>query len=81
MLKGKTTMQQIPVHDAQSQLPNLIDNAIHGETVYIVNSDDRIVQLVPVAATGRPRFGSAAGLISTTEDFDAPLDDFREYME
>ena len=29
----------------------------------------------------RPRFGSASGYYRTTDDFDAPLDDFRDYME
>lgn len=28
----------------------------------------------------RPRFGSARGMITMTEDFDEPLDDFKEYM-
>jgi antitoxin (DNA-binding transcriptional repressor) of toxin-antitoxin stability system len=74
-------MQQIAVHDAQSQLPNLIDEAISGKTVYIVGNGKQIVQLAPIVGNGRPKFGSAAGLVSTTEDFDAPLEDFREYMQ
>jgi antitoxin (DNA-binding transcriptional repressor) of toxin-antitoxin stability system len=74
-------MQQIAVRDAQSQLPNLIDEAVSGETVYIVGNGERMVQLVPIIATGRPKFGSAAGLVSMTEDFDAPLEDFHEYMQ
>ncbi|MBT9544407.1 MAG: DUF2281 domain-containing protein [Candidatus Sericytochromatia bacterium] len=28
----------------------------------------------------RPQFGSAKGFYKTTEDFDAPLEDFAEYM-
>jgi antitoxin (DNA-binding transcriptional repressor) of toxin-antitoxin stability system len=74
-------MQQILVNDAQSCLPTLIDEAISGEIVYIVGNGEHIVQLVPVAPAGQPRFGSAAGMISMSEDFDAPLDDFREYMQ
>jgi hypothetical protein len=36
---------------------------------------------VPVKHARRPRrFGSAKGLIHTADDFDAPLDDFGEYM-
>jgi hypothetical protein len=27
-----------------------------------------------------PQFGSAKGKITMSEDFDAPLDDFKEYM-
>lgn len=36
---------------------------------------------VPLAhAQGRPHFGSAKGLITLSEDFDEPLEDFAEYM-
>jgi antitoxin (DNA-binding transcriptional repressor) of toxin-antitoxin stability system len=74
-------MQQVTLNEAQSRLPNLVDEAVGGETVYIVGNGQRIVQLVPVVGTGRPRFGSAAGMVSMAEDFDAPLEDFREYMQ
>lgn len=30
---------------------------------------------------GIPQFGSAKGMITMADDFDAPLEDFREYME
>jgi antitoxin (DNA-binding transcriptional repressor) of toxin-antitoxin stability system len=74
-------MQQITVNDAQARLPNLIDEAVNGETVYIVGDSEHIVQLVPVAAVGRPQFGSAAKLMSMADDFDEPLEDFRDYMQ
>ena len=54
---------------------------IKGEKVLIFTDDQRAVQLVPVAPPERhPQFGSAKGLIVMTEDFDAPLEDFEEYM-
>ncbi|KJR41674.1 prevent-host-death family protein [Candidatus Magnetoovum chiemensis] len=28
-----------------------------------------------------PKFGCAKGLITMSDDFDEPLDDFKEYME
>ena len=74
-------MQQVTVHEAQACLSSLVDEAIGGEAVFIVGNGERVVQLVPVTGTGRPKFGSAAGLVSMTEDFDAPLEDFREYMQ
>ena len=74
-------MQQVTVDQAQNQLPNLVDEAIGGETIYIIGHDERVVQLVPVVVSGRPQFGSAAGLVSMTDDFDAPLEDFHEYMQ
>ena len=74
-------MHQVTVDEAQNQLPNLVDEAVSGETIYIIGHDERVVQLVPVVVSGRPRFGSAAGLVSMTDDFDSPLEDFREYMQ
>jgi hypothetical protein len=41
--------------------------------------DDLIRLLHPTART--PRFGSAKGLVTfMADDFDAPLDDFKDYM-
>ncbi len=73
-------MQTVPLDKAKSQLVDLIDAAISGETV-VITKDDQQVQLVPVAAPlYRPQFGSARGLITMADDFDAPLADFNEYM-
>jgi antitoxin (DNA-binding transcriptional repressor) of toxin-antitoxin stability system len=52
-----------------------------GEKVLILTDDQQIVQIVPVAPPKRqPQFGSAKGLIAIAEDFDAPLQDFAEYI-
>jgi antitoxin (DNA-binding transcriptional repressor) of toxin-antitoxin stability system len=75
-------MFEVTVQDAQSRLPDLVNAAVEGEKVYIVGSPQHVVQLVPVESPKpRPKFGSAAGMISMRDDFDAPLEDFREYME
>ncbi len=75
-------MQPIDVHEAKEQLAHLINAATRGESVYIVNDDDKVVQLVPVQnGLRRPRFASAAQLIVLADNFDEPLTDFGEYME
>ena len=75
-------MPHVNLDDARKRLPDLISAATGGEAVYIVASDQQVVQLVPVSSEGpRPEFGSAAGLIAMADDFDAPLPDFREYTE
>ncbi|MEZ0368259.1 MAG: DUF2281 domain-containing protein [Candidatus Sericytochromatia bacterium] len=38
------------------------------------------LSIQPVDKTPRPCFGSARGLISMSDDFDEPLEDFAEYM-
>ncbi len=74
-------MQQVKLDEASTQLPTLIDAAMRGEVVLITTEDERTVQLVPVERNKRPRRpGSAKGLIEIADDFDEPLDEFREYM-
>jgi antitoxin (DNA-binding transcriptional repressor) of toxin-antitoxin stability system len=73
-------MQQFKVQDAQSRLEDLIESALEGKKVLIVKEDTKVVQLVPVQPTTRhAQFGSAKGLVKLSDDFDAPLPDFREY--
>jgi antitoxin (DNA-binding transcriptional repressor) of toxin-antitoxin stability system len=75
-------MEPIPMEKAQRQLPTLIRAALLGEEVVITAEDAREVRLVPVKPVGPTRrFGSAKGLIEMAEDFDEPLEDFREYEE
>ncbi len=68
--------------DAQAHLKKLIDDAQQGQTVLIVDENDRVVQLVPLVTTTQARrAGSARGQISMSADFDAPLADFDAYMQ
>jgi antitoxin (DNA-binding transcriptional repressor) of toxin-antitoxin stability system len=74
-------MQQFEIDEAQVHLKDLIDDAIEGKEVYILKDDQQMVRLVPVEPPKRhPQFGSAKDLVEMTDDFDAPLKDFREYV-
>jgi antitoxin (DNA-binding transcriptional repressor) of toxin-antitoxin stability system len=74
-------MHQINIDEAKSTLPELIDAAINGEEIVIAKDEQHVVKLVPISwAKPRPQFGSAKGLISISDDFDEPLEDFAEYM-
>ena len=74
-------VQQIPLQEATQNLPSLIAAAVRGEIVLITTEDQQVIRLVPMKQPKQPRqFGSAKGLIQMADDFDAPLDDFREYM-
>jgi antitoxin (DNA-binding transcriptional repressor) of toxin-antitoxin stability system len=69
----------------QSELPkklwHLIDAALRGETVFIEREDKSLIQLIPLKQMLHPRkAGSAKGMIKITDDFDAPIDDFADYM-
>jgi antitoxin (DNA-binding transcriptional repressor) of toxin-antitoxin stability system len=73
---------EVSAEEAKKRLSDLIAAAIRGEAVYIKDNGRRIVQLTPVGAPRRDRQpGSAKGLFAIADDFDAPLEDFREYTE
>jgi antitoxin (DNA-binding transcriptional repressor) of toxin-antitoxin stability system len=72
---------RVTFDEALTQLAKLMEAAKRGEDVYIVGDDDVPVKLVPEKPIRRPKFGSAKGLIEMSDDFDEPLEDFKEYME
>jgi antitoxin (DNA-binding transcriptional repressor) of toxin-antitoxin stability system len=75
-------MQQVSLEEAKTQLPDLIDAAVSGEEIIIAKDPQHLVKLVPVPGTKpRPQFGSAKGLITMSDDFDEPLEDFEEYVK
>ena len=76
-------MHQFNLDEAQTRLLELVEAAINGEDVYITKDDEQIIRLVPVVKKPkrRPQFGSAKGLITMSDDFDAPLEDFDEYTK
>jgi antitoxin (DNA-binding transcriptional repressor) of toxin-antitoxin stability system len=74
-------MQQIDLNEAKKHLIDLIEAALGGEEVVITQDDQPVLKLVRVSAPKVHRkAGSAKGLITTSDDFDAPLEEFQEYM-
>jgi antitoxin (DNA-binding transcriptional repressor) of toxin-antitoxin stability system len=74
---------QVNIHEAKTQLSKLIQAALNGKQVIIAKGNKPVVRLevLPEAQSSR-KIGNAKGLIlSMDDDFDEPLDDFREYME
>ncbi len=49
-----------------------------GETVHLEQADNQII-IRPNSKTNRV-IGSDKGLVDIADDFDAPLDDFKEYV-
>jgi len=74
-------MHQIPLEEAAIRLPQLIQEAKDGEDVVITQDNQPVARLVPLTSSHVKRQrGSAKGLIlSIAEDFEAPLEDFKEY--
>jgi antitoxin (DNA-binding transcriptional repressor) of toxin-antitoxin stability system len=75
-------MSTVTLEEAQSKLANLIAQLRPGEEMTILDRGLPIAQVKKVERTSWPcKAGSAAGKIRMAPDFDAPLDDFAEYME
>ncbi len=82
-MQEESAMIRVTMDEAKERLPDLMDAAARGATVLIekeAGQSAQVVQLVAVVTDKpKPQFGSARGLIKTADDFNAPLEDFREY--
>jgi antitoxin (DNA-binding transcriptional repressor) of toxin-antitoxin stability system len=73
---------QVSLAEAAANLSDLVDAAINGEEVILLNGDRPVIKLTPIQSVKpRPKFGSAKGLVWMSDDFDEPLEEFKEYME
>ena len=77
-------MSSLTVQEAQAKLSELIHDLKPGDEVVITDNDRPVARLV--AAEQRQRAPRRPGTLRGTvkymaPDFDAPLDDFTEYME
>lgn len=75
-------MHQVTIHQAKTTLSRLVQECLTGETVVIARGKSPVVKLVPLKVTGvRRRIGGARGIVrAMASDFDAPLDDLKDYM-
>lgn len=74
-------MLQVSLHEAQIDFSNLINRVFGGEEIVILYDDKPVAKLVPINGfKPKRRLGTAKGKIKMAEDFDEPLDDFKDYM-
>jgi prevent-host-death family protein len=75
-------MTQVNIAEAKAHLSEIIQKAMLGEEVIIARGNHPLVKIVPLSRALKKRTpGSGAGqLLHMADDFDAPLDDFEEYM-
>jgi antitoxin (DNA-binding transcriptional repressor) of toxin-antitoxin stability system len=67
-------MHQIDIDQAKSQLDSLLQAALSGDEVIIMQNNQPILKLVRFSQTKKRRqSGSAKGLIWMSPDFDQPL--------
>ncbi len=79
----QTTMA---VEDIKVTLPELLDSMTPGDEVILTRNQQPVAKLVSEAPKSEPKQRPGPGLgkgsiIYMAPDFDAPLEDFKEYME
>jgi antitoxin (DNA-binding transcriptional repressor) of toxin-antitoxin stability system len=77
-------MPTISIEDAQSNLASLIQGLAPGEEIVITEDDRPVATLTaarPAARPPRPPGFLRGSVLYMAPDFDAPLEDFQEYME
>jgi len=78
-----TVTVTVTVDEAQARLRELIENLAPGEEVLITLNQQPVAKLVlATQPRGKPRQpGTLRGtVLHMAADFDAPLEDFREYL-
>jgi prevent-host-death family protein len=74
-------MARYNISAAKAKFSELVDKAIAGEEVIIARANKPLLRLVPYHGRRQTLTpGSAKGQIWIAPDFDAPLDDFKDYM-
>jgi antitoxin (DNA-binding transcriptional repressor) of toxin-antitoxin stability system len=77
-------MSTVSIEDAQSKLKQLIAALKPGEELVITQDNLPVARLVAEARPERPprKLGTLKGsVLYMAPDFDAPLEEFKEYME
>jgi prevent-host-death family protein len=69
------------IAQAKARFSELVDRALAGEDVVVARDHKPLLKLIPLRDHSQPlKPGSARGRIWMADDFDAPLDDFKEYQ-
>ena len=77
-------MRTVRLEEQSEDVAALVDQAKQGEEIVFTVQHQPVAKLVQVNGGGplsKPRFGCLHAKIWLAPDFDAPLDEFREYME
>ena len=72
----------ISVEKAQATLKELIGKLVPGEELVITDNQRPVAKLIATPQLAERKLGTLKGtVLYMAPDFDAPLDDFKEYME
>jgi antitoxin (DNA-binding transcriptional repressor) of toxin-antitoxin stability system len=80
--EGSNNMALMTVEEAQADLKGVIAKLAPGEEVVLTENEKPVAKLVASETTAVRKLGTMKGtVLYMAPDFDAPLEDFKEYME
>ncbi len=72
----------VTIEEAQTHLTEIVSKLAPGEEVVITDNQQPVARLLPVKSKAQRKLGTMRGSVKyIAPDFDAPLDDFKEYMQ
>lgn len=76
-------MSTVTIEEAQAQLSDLIHGLQPNEELVIIENNQPVARLIAtIPSRPKRRLGTLKGtVLYMAPDFDAPLEDFKEYME
>ena len=77
-------MTSISIEEAQSHLSEIIASLVPGEEILILRNEEPVAKLVGEKAAPTESRKPGRGkdrILFMADDFDAPLEEFKEYME
>jgi antitoxin (DNA-binding transcriptional repressor) of toxin-antitoxin stability system len=84
-LQKKLLLATVTIQEAQANLAALIHDLAAGEELIILEDDRPIAKLIPTPSQHAPQPRKPSSLQGTVRymapDFDAPLEDLKDYME
>ena len=73
---------EISVAEAKARFSEILKRAEAGETIVVTRHGKPVVRLESAQPTPKlPRIGAFKGEIWMSDDFDEPLEEFKDYME
>ena len=75
-------MSSVDITRFQENISKLMEVAMSGEEIVITKNETPVLKLTAVSPHKKinRHAGSAKGLVWISDDFDQPLDDFKDYM-
>jgi prevent-host-death family protein len=76
-------MHQITIEQATANIASVLADVLHGEEIIITDHEKPVAKVIPLELHQEKKrvFGGGKGIITyISDDFDEPLEDFKDYM-